>query len=113
MSAFRPGPFTPIHSIDEFEKLLTDGRFVLFKHSPICGTSYHAYEEVERYAEDRTHPPVYIVDVVGQRELSQQIASRLGVPHKSPQVLIIDNGTVVWTKSHYAISQTALAETAA
>lgn len=104
MRTFHTGPFIPLKHSDEFDLLLKQDRFLIFKHSPACGTSAFAYEEIARVAEERKHVPVYIVDVIGQRSLSQHIAIRLGVTHQSPQLIVVDHGKAVWVKSHYGIS---------
>ena len=68
-----------------------------------------ALDEVETYLQ--THPGVaaYLVDVLAERPLSQQIAARSGVQHESPQVIIFRRGTPVWNASHYNITTDALA----
>ncbi len=110
MRDFHSGPFTSLKNTDEFDTLLKQNRFLIFKHSPLCGTSAFAYEEVARFAEEQEQVPVYIVDVIGQRSLSQHIASRLGVTHQSPQLIVVDHGKAVWVKSHYGISYASIAD---
>lgn len=110
MRDFHSGPLTSLKNTDEFDTLLQQNRFLIFKHSPACGTSAHAFEEVARFAEEREHVPVYIVDVIGQRSLSQHIASRLGITHQSPQLIVVEHGKAVWVKSHYGISYSSIAD---
>jgi bacillithiol system protein YtxJ len=57
------------------------------------------------------HPtvPVYLVDVIGQRPLSREIAARLAITHESPQVLLFRNGGVAWHASHYDVTAESLA----
>jgi bacillithiol system protein YtxJ len=73
----------------------------LFKHSTRCPISASAAGVV------RAHPfdlPVYWVNVVEQRDLSNWIAATYSVPHESPQLLEIRGGVVKKSLSHYEIS---------
>jgi bacillithiol system protein YtxJ len=80
---------------------------VLYKHSPICPTSGLAYEEMLAFRR-RTHVPVYLVDVIKHRPLSRALAERIGVPHASPQAIVLQEGVVAWHGSHYDIQVEAL-----
>jgi bacillithiol system protein YtxJ len=88
--------------------LPADGVAYLFKHSPICGTSAMAHEEVERYAAAHPATPVYVVDVIGQRSLSQDFAAVLGVGHASPQIILLRGARPLWNTSHWRIRQDAM-----
>lgn len=81
---------------------------VLYKHSPICGISAGAIEEVRTFAEDHPDVPVYVVDVLGQRSLSQQLERQLGIEHESPQVIVLRNGKPKWHRSGSRIRLDAL-----
>ena len=48
------------------------------------------------------------VDVVSSPKLARDIATRCGVPHESPQAILFEEGAVVWSASHAAITQGAL-----
>ncbi|HVA58568.1 MAG TPA: bacillithiol system redox-active protein YtxJ [Gemmatimonadaceae bacterium] len=85
----------------------------VFKHSPACPTSLRALGEVSRYAQRHDDVPVVLIDVLTQRETSQRVADTLGIGHASPQVILLRDGTALWSASHFAISvgamETALA----
>ena len=83
---------------------------ILYKHSPTCGVSVAALSEVEAFLGRCPDAVVFIVDVLAQRELSQRIATRSGVRHESPQVIILQRGTVRWAESHYGITLDTLLE---
>lgn len=72
---------------------------VLYKHSPICIVASGAIVEVKAFADENPGVPVYMVDVLGQRSLSQRLARQLGVPHESPQVIVIKDGKASWHQS--------------
>jgi bacillithiol system protein YtxJ len=90
------------------DALPADRLVFLFKHSPICGTSALAHEEVERFAATDPGTPVYLVDVIGQRALSLDFAAVLGVGHESPQVILLRGARAVWNTSHWRIRQDAM-----
>lgn len=72
---------------------------VVYKHSPICIVAAGAIVEVEAFAKDNPDVPVFMVDVLGQRSLSQQLARQLSVPHESPQVIVVREGKAAWHQS--------------
>jgi bacillithiol system protein YtxJ len=90
------------------DALPADGLAFLFKHSPICGTSALAHEEVERFEAANPGTPVYLVDVIGQRTLSQDLAAALGVGHESPQVILLRGARPLWNTSHWRIRRDAM-----
>lgn len=83
---------------------------LVYKHSPICGISAAALKEVQAFAESHPAVPVWRVDVVRQRALSQRIAVDLGVGHASPQVILLSRGLAVRSESHFRISRVAIAK---
>lgn len=94
----------------EVEQALAEDRVFLFKHSTRCGTSLRALREVTRYEESYGSARVFLVDVIEERDLSRTIADRLGIPHQSPQVILVSGGAAVWHASHGGVSAEALAE---
>jgi bacillithiol system protein YtxJ len=87
------------------DALPADGIVFLFKHSPVCGTSALAHEEVERYEAANPATSVYFVDVIGQRPLSQEFAAALGIGHSSPQIILLRGARPLWNTSHWRIRQ--------
>jgi bacillithiol system protein YtxJ len=89
-----------------FEELANDSRerpVVIFKHSLTCPISSAAYEQMEAYP-----GKVALVEVQRARELSTEIENRLGVPHESPQVIVLSKGQVAWNASHFKITTDAV-----
>jgi bacillithiol system protein YtxJ len=96
-----------IRDPSELERLCDDSRrapVVLFKHSPVCGTSAQAYDELEDLLHGGAPADVHLVNVLTSRPLSQLIAQRFGIRHESPQLLILRNGQVQWHGSHYRVT---------
>lgn len=77
---------------------------VLYKHSPTCGLSSIAMEEVKVFSEDRSDVPVFLVDVLMQRSLSNEIEARLRIRHESPQAILFRFGAPVWHGSHRQVT---------
>jgi bacillithiol system protein YtxJ len=77
---------------------------ILYKHSTRCPTSWNAKREVDRFLERRPDAPVYLIDVVSNRALSQRVAEMFGVKHESPQAILLRSGEVVDHVSHRHIT---------
>jgi bacillithiol system protein YtxJ len=83
----------------------------LFKHSTTCPISSGAHQAVEKFEQsDEACPPIYMVRVIEERPVSNEIAQRFDVQHKSPQMLLVKNGSCIWTASHHGINQDKLKE---
>ena len=83
---------------------------LLYKHSTRCGTSLRALREVERFARTEPDVPVFGIDVIRHRDVSDRAAERLGVTHQSPQAVLVRSGRPVWNASHSRITEAALVE---
>jgi bacillithiol system protein YtxJ len=106
-------PITPIPctTIDDCVSRITgDAPILLYKHSFACGLSSMAKDEVEAFAAEHPEVPIWLVDVLGQRPLSQALAARLGVEHESPQAIVVRDGRALWDASHRRVTRAALAE---
>ena len=102
---------TELTSIELIEQLLQEPLAVLLKHSIRCPVSFSVKNEFDTFVSScKQKHSFYIVDVIAQRHISNAIAEKSGLQHKSPQVLIFVNGAVVWNESHYAITVEALNE---
>ena len=79
----------------------------IFKHSTQCSISGAAAEQVRGYS---WALPLYWVNVIEQRSLSNWIADKFGVEHESPQLLRVENGAVAGVLNHRAIVQSAFTD---
>ncbi|MEO6444343.1 MAG: bacillithiol system redox-active protein YtxJ [Gemmatimonadaceae bacterium] len=82
---------------------------LVFKHSTMCMTSTFAHHEVEAFAEEHPECRVVLVDVLVQRVLARAIGNEVGIPHASPQALLVVEGRVCWHASHGRITAPAIA----
>lgn len=93
---------------DELTHLIEKESFVtpilFFKHSTRCSISSMALNRLESYwdIESTQAIPVYL-DLIQYRNLSDKLASDLGVRHESPQVLLVKDGKCIYTASHSQI----------
>ena len=77
----------------------------VFKHSTRCPTSAAAARVVRAHVFD---VPLYWINVIEQRALSDWVASAYAVRHESPQLLEIRGGVVKRSLSHYEIRETSI-----
>lgn len=86
-----------------------EGVTVIFKHSTRCPISSTALNRVNSYCSktDR-HINSYIVHVVEERSISNQIADALSIQHESPQLIILKDGQVKYHQSHLSITESEL-----
>jgi bacillithiol system protein YtxJ len=103
---------TPVEHVDELHRLIaeSDSRPVLlFKHSYTCGVSMEALEElVSHMSETATGAQYAMVTVQTHRAVSNAVAQKLGVRHETPQALLIRDGRVVWSASHFRVTAAAV-----
>ena len=100
--------FIEINSIEKLEQLFeksSEQPVVLFKHSLTCPISAGVYEEVSGFESD-----VNIVIMQKAREVSNEIASKTGIRHESPQAIVLKDGKAAYHASHYDITAQDLRE---
>ena len=105
---------TALQGIDDLERLIGESEtrpLLLFKHSYTCGTSMEALEELVTHLNDRPTDVQYaMVTVQTHRDVSNAVSARLGVRHETPQALLIRDGRVVWSASHFRVTADAVEE---
>lgn len=99
-----------IESLTDLEKAVDDSSMVqfkavvIFKHSTRCSISSTAKFRLESKWVDDPQIPVYYLDLIKYRELSNKIAQDFLVQHESPQVLVIKDQQCIYQASHLSIS---------
>lgn len=83
---------------------------LVFKHSTRCPISAGARREMDSLLHGGEPVPVYLVDVNGQREVSDYVAERTGVAHQSPQVIVLRAGRAGWHADRFDITADAVRE---
>jgi bacillithiol system protein YtxJ len=94
-------------SEDELDNIIlssTEKPILFFKHSTRCSISAMALHGLEQ-AWDFTTDDItaYYLDLIAYRPVSNAIAEKTGVVHQSPQAIVMQNNTVVYTASHNGI----------
>jgi bacillithiol system protein YtxJ len=82
---------------------------VLFKHSTRCSRSMFAKSKLEEdYNIPNEELKFYYLDLLNHRDISDAIASKFGVHHQSPQIVLLKDGKVTFHTSHEQISLSKL-----
>ena len=76
---------------------------VIFKHSTRCSVSRMALKQFENEFNLQGKMDAYYLDLIENRAISNEIASKFGVVHQSPQLLVIKNGKCIYNISHSEI----------
>lgn len=103
---------THLQSVDQLDEVLSTsgtGPVLLFKHSYTCGVSAEALDELIAHLNERDHSvPVAMITVQTHREVSNAAAARLGIRHETPQALLVRDGRVVWSASHFRVTSNSV-----
>ena len=83
----------------------------IFKHSTRCSISSVAKMRLSSSWEFGDDLPIYYLDLLAFRNLSNLIAEKFNVEHQSPQLIVLENGEVVYHNSHLSISVKELKNT--
>lgn len=120
---------TELAGLDEAIASSAERPVFVYKHSTVCPVSARAADHYHDFADgfpdgdrnsdggedtdgeggedtegDASTPLFTQVMVIENRDLSNEIESRLGVRHESPQLLLLRDGKVAWHASHFSIS---------
>ena len=101
-----------VEHLDELHRLIAESEsrpVLLFKHSYTCGVSMEALDELVLHMnESATGAEYAMVTVQTHRAVSNAVAQKLGVRHETPQALLIKDGKVVWSASHFRVTAAAV-----
>jgi len=83
---------------------------IIFKHSTKCPTSRRAKKEMDAFLTNNKQALEYeFVDVIDNRDRSDEIEKQYGIQHESPQIIILDDDdNVTWDASHRAITEESI-----
>ena len=102
-------PLEDLGQLNEIILLSDEKPVVIFKHSTRCSISRMALKQFEKeYDLFDNEVTAYFLDLIAFRDISNEIASRFGVVHQSPQLLLIKEGKSVYDVSHSAIDAAEL-----
>lgn len=105
-------PWHVLGTMEQLDELVEKSKstpIAIFKHSTRCGVSRGVLKSFEKDCNvDDTKMKLYFLDLLANRDISNEVANRFKVHHESPQLLIIKNGEVVYHNSHNGIDASDL-----
>ena len=98
--------WTSLESADQIDGIKQQqGYSAIFKHSTRCSISMMVKKRFELDWDKLPESlPLYFLDLIKYRDLSNQVAKDFQVYHESPQLLLIKDGECVLDLSHGEIS---------
>ena len=103
--------WTKLTSIDKLDAIKNASTAsVIFKHSTRCSVSLMAKRRFESdWSAIPEEIPLYFLDLIAHRDVSNKIAEIFHVHHESPQILVIENGECIFEASHSEIDAEEIA----
>jgi bacillithiol system protein YtxJ len=92
--------------LDQLDKIVafsSQKPIVIFKHSTRCSISRMVLKRFESEYDLDESIDTYFLDLLEHRDISNEIASRFGVYHQSPQLILIKDGKAIYDVSHESI----------
>lgn len=78
---------------------------LFYKHSTRCSISSMALNRLESEWETAIENcNLYFIDLIAHRNVSNLLADLTGVPHQSPQAILVKNNEVLYDASHSSIN---------
>lgn len=102
---------TELKQLDDLAAASFKKPVLIFKHSTRCGVSRMVLKNFEKhYALNDDDISPWFLDLLAYRDVSNEIASRFGVVHQSPQLILISRGECIYTASHSDIDANDIQE---
>ena len=100
---------TTLDQLDEIVEASFEKPVGILKHSIRCGISSMIKWQLEsNWDLGQEDLDFYYLDLINHRPISNRIAEKFDVIHQSPQLLLINEGTAVYSPSHHMISVNGL-----
>jgi bacillithiol system protein YtxJ len=106
-------PLTELTQLDELIAPSNDKTIGIYKHSTRCSISVMVKKSLEMQwtlSDDKL--PVYYLDLLSYRAISNRVADVLDIEHQSPQFIVIKNGKAIYDASHSEIDYDAIVKAA-
>ena len=105
-------PWHVLSKMEQLDEIVEESKskpVAIFKHSTRCGISRGVLKLLEKnYNLTDAQLKLYYLDLLENRSISNEIATRFKVHHESPQMIVIKNGVVVHNDSHHSIDASHL-----
>ncbi len=89
--------------LDDIQKISKNKNIIIFKHSTRCSISRFVLKQFENEFKLQDKMDCYFLDVLKNREVSNEISKRFKIIHQSPQLIVIKDGLAIYNASHEAI----------
>ena len=100
-------PWHVLSNMEQLEEIIEESKskpVAVFKHSTRCGISRMVLKQFEKnYDLDDNQLKLYFLDLLQNRDISNEIAARFKVHHESPQMIVLKDGEVIHHDSHQGI----------
>lgn len=99
-----------LESLDQLNEIISNSflpeykAVAIFKHSTQCPVSFAAKSRLELTWNFGDELPIYYLDLITYREVSNKIETELNITHQSPQLIVIKDGKCIYNASHISIS---------
>jgi len=102
-------PLKALEQLEEIKEISKSEAVAIFKHSTRCGISRMVIKLFEKkFDEELKDFKVYYLDLLNDRDISNEVGYRFQVQHQSPQLLVIKDGITAEHASHYDITSVDL-----
>ncbi len=91
---------TDLGQLNEIIDLSTTKPVLIFKHSTRCSISRMSLKQFENEFDLDEKVTPYYLDLLENRNISNEIATKFNVEHQSPQLILIKEGVAVYNVSH-------------
>ena len=91
---------TNLAQLNEITIISNEKPVAIFKHSTRCSISRMALKQFENEFNSSDKVTPYFLDLIAHRDISNEIATRFGVHHQSPQLILIKEGKAIYSVSH-------------
>jgi bacillithiol system protein YtxJ len=98
----------PVLDLAGLDEAITESRerpVLVFKHSRTCGISCEALDQLHEHVAEAPAGAAYkLITVQSHRRVSDELSTRLGIRHETPQAILLRDGRPVWNASHFRIT---------
>jgi bacillithiol system protein YtxJ len=95
--------FFPLHQPDDVERFLSDFPWCVIFKAGTSDKTFDAWAVVQNALEPRTDVAVGFIRLPEDRPASERVSARTGVVHRSPQVVLFQNGQALFHLDEFAI----------
>lgn len=96
-----------LESVKELDAIVEksfEQKVLIFKHSTRCFISKTVLKSFEKQMQDSDKDySYYYLDLIANRDVSNEIENRFDITHQSPQLIALESGKAFYNASHQSI----------